>query len=457
MSVQTLFLSVLASSMTLTTTENPAALASIQMQTQYAFDDNVIAEIMVRDEKTVTNAIDPLSNLIFNITLMDKVDGSRLVQLNGSLFTGGGIDALDELHSDRLSYITSKLDFHGALASQYSFFDAVVTKYDPLQAEAVKAALTANGVMNQLGSYRINKKVLPVPASTVVDLTPEQIRAALLSMRERPRYLVTCEIDSLSNLEALVGVMDKVNGHLLIDIGDIDNWESAVAVTESINVNDHRVWVFWNPNRSRPRSAKSILGRKKWRPCVGDYLGQLLARNTVNPASGIPPIQRPIAGYDFPLAFRDMEVFDNLVLEDDAQNALANAGVNVVMNERFEGGDRWIYGDVLTQYVSDDSALRLINAAEIETYSTNGLLAIIKKHMLKPSANMIDDATTECTRFLDACVTAGLFVFSQELGDLYYAFNITPRGNSFDKVDVELSRRPEGCTRQVYYKGTITK
>ena len=457
MSVQTLVLSILASSMTLGTTQDPLALASIEFQTQYAFDNNVVIEIMASDEKTVTNDADPLSNIKFTLDFVDKVDSSRLVRLSGSLFTGGGIDKLEELHSDKLSYITSKLDFYGAIPSQHSFFDSVATAYDPLQKTEILAALTANGIMNQLGAYRVSKKTLAVPASPVVDMTPAEVKQALLGMRERPRYLVTCEIDSLSYLESLVEVMDKVNGHLLVDIGDIDNWESAVAVTESINVNDHRVWVFWNPNVSRSRNATSILGRKKWRPCVGDYLGQLLARNTVTPASGVPPIDRPIAGYDFPLGFRDMDTFDGLVLDEQAQNALAVAGINVVLNERFEGGDRWIFGDALTQYDSETSALRLINAAEIETYTTNGVLAIIKKHMLKPMDTMLDDSLNECTRFLDACASAGLLVFSEELGDIYYALSITSRNGSFDKVDVIFNRRPQGCARQVIYKGAIVR
>lgn len=457
MSIQTLVLNVLASSMTMSDVADPLALATVEFDTHYAFDSNVVAEVSVTDHKTITTAADPLSNLKFTIDFVDKVDNKRLVRLTGALYTGGGADMLEQLHSDKLSYITSKLDFYGAIPSEHSFFDSVTTAYNPMQASAINAALVENGVMNKLGAYRLTKKVLNVPASTVTEMTADEVKQALLSMRERPRYLVTCEIDSLAYIESLVEVMNKFNGHLLIDIGDIDNWESAVAVTESINVNDHRVWVFWNPNVSRPRNAISILGRKKWRPCVGDYLGQLLARNTVTPASGVPPIGRAIAGYDFPLAFRDMETFDGLVLDEQAQEALADAGVNVVINEQFEGGNRWIFGDALTQYDSETSALRLINSAEIESYTTNGVLAIIKKHMLKPTDSMIDDATDECTRFLDACATAGLLVFSEELGDLYYAFNITARNGSFDKVDVELSRRPQGCVRQVYYKGAVVR
>lgn len=458
MSAQTFYLSILASSMTLSESSDPAALASIEFNTEYAFDENVVAKVMVVDEKTAVTTEDPLSSYVFKITFADRIDGSILTQLTGRLYTGGGVEALEENHGDDFGYITSKLDFYGALDSQYDFFESIVTQYTLSKAAAIVTAFEANGILNQMGAYRLKEKVLNVPATTVTDLTPLQLKNSLLDMRDRPRYIVSCETGSLPHIEAMVEVMGKINCHVLLDIGEVNDWESAVALTESINVNDHRFWVFWNPNKARPSNATTVLARKKWRPCVGDYLAQLLIRNAATNASGIPPIDRPIAGYDFPLSFRDMEKIGGLSLDEEAQNALASAGVNVVINERFEGGDRWIYGDALTQYDSKTSALRLINASEIETYTANLVISIVKKHLLKGMSSFIRDSTDECVRALDACADAGLLTRSSELGGLYYALTITPRADDpFTKADVKFSRRPQGCARQVFLETTITK
>ena len=462
MTPQTLYISILASSLALSTNPNPAALASIELVTQYAFDDNVIAQVMVIDEKTVSPDYDPLNHLIFKVTFSDKIDGSLITEMRGRLFTGGGVETLEELHADKFAYITSKLDFHGALDSDYDFFETVETHYNPADAGKIITALNKAKVINRLGEYRVQKTILDVPATSVTDVTPEALKRSLLDMKDRPRYLVSCEIDSLPHIEALADVMSKLNCHVLLDIGNIDNWESAVAITDSINIDDHRFWVFWNPNLSRPSGSTTVLARKKWRPCVGDYLAQLLLRNAASNANGIPPIDRPVAGYDFPVAFRDMEKFEGLSLDEEAQNALATAGINVVINERFEGGDRWIYGDAVTQYDSKTSALKLINAAEIETYTTNVVISITKKHLLKGMSSFINDATDECVRFLDACAVDengnGMLVMSSELGGRYYALQITPRAdNPFTKADVKFSRRPQGCARQVYFEGTVTK
>ena len=443
MTPKTLFLSILASSMTLSDADNPAALASIEMTTHYAFDDNVIATIMAVDEKSAVSATDPLNNIVFKIELRDKIDNSLITQMQGRLFTGGGAEALEEQYPNNLSYIAGKLDFYGALDGEYDFFESVKTKYTVAQAAAIKTALTTNGILNQMGDYRIKSKTIAVPATAVVPATADELKRTLLDMKDQPRYLVCAETDSLPNIEALAEVMDKINCHVMVDVGNLTSWELVTALAESISSNDHRLTLYWNPNKSRPSNATTVLARKKWRPCVGDLLAQTLLRNARTNSSGIPPINRPVAGYDFPVAFRDMEKM---------------AGVNVVINERFEGGDRWIYGDALTQYDSENSALRLTNSAEIETYTTNLVLSIIKKHMLKGMTSFVRDAQDECSRALDACVASGLLVLPSELGGLYYLLQITPRADDpFSKADIKFSRRPEGCARQVFFEGTVTK
>jgi len=458
MTPQTLVLSILAASITLSDTADLSALASIEMTTHYSFDDNVIATIVAIDEKSAVSTADPLNNIVFKIELRDKIDNSLITQMQGRLFTSGGAEALEEQYPNNFSYIAGKLDFYGALDSEYGFFETVETQYDPLQAAAIKTALTTNGILNQMGDYRTKSKTLAVPATPVVPATADELKRTLLDMRDQPRYLVCAETDSLPHIEALAEVMDKTNCHVMVDVGNLTSWELVTAFAESISIDDHRLTLYWNPNKSRPNNATTVLARKKWRPCVGDLLAQTLLRNARTNSSGIPPINRPVAGYDFPVAFRDMEKMAGVVLDEEAQNALASAGVNVVINERFEGGDRWIYGDALTQYDSENSALRLTNSAEIETYTTNLVLSIVKKHMLKGMTSFVRDAQDECSRALDACVASGLLVLPSELGGLYYLLQITPRADDpFSKADIKFSRRPEGCARQVFFEGTVTK
>jgi hypothetical protein len=458
MAATTLTLNIAADGITLAGEPDVGALASITMVTEYGFDDNVVAKVSVIDDKSPTKTDDPLNNLIFKVTFADKIDNSVIARLQGRLHTGGGIDDLEQRYPNDFGYITQKLDFTGALDGADDFFEEVETTYKDTDAESIKTALSDAEVLNTLGAYRVNEITIAVPATVVTDTTPADAKRSILDMQERPRYIACATVNDLPMIEAMAEVMDKLNCHLLVDIGEVTDWETATALAESISINDYRAWLFWNPNKSRPTNATTVMARKKWRPCLGDFLGQTLIRNAQTTGSGIPPLNRPIAGYQFPVGFRDVERLSGVNLDEEAQNALAEAGINVVMNERFDAGSRWIYGDALTQYDSKTSALRLTNAAEIVTFTDNLVVGIAKKHLLKGMQSYIRDAQTEINRALDACVAAGFFVKSEELGGKYYVLSVTPRAdNPFEKVDIKFSRRPEGCARQVFFETTVTK
>lgn len=459
MAATTLTLNISAGGITLVSGEPTAgSLASIKMVTEYGFDDNVVAKVSVIDDKSPTNTDDSLNNLIFKITFADKIDNSVIARLQGRLHTGGGVDDLEQRYPNDFSYIAQKLDFTGALDGADDFFEEVETAYKSTDAAAVKTALTTAGALNALGAYRVNEVTIAAPATIITDTTPADAKRSILDMQERPRYIACATVNDLPMIEAMAEVMDKLNCHLLIDIGEITDWEAAVALAESISIDDYRASLFWNPNKSRPTNAATVMARKKWRPCLGDFLGQTLLRNAQTNGAGIPPLNRPVAGYQFPVGFRDAERLPGVNLDEEAQNALAEAGINVVMNERFDAGSRWIYGDALTQYDSKTSALRLTNAAEIVTFTDNLVVGIAKKHLLKGMQSYIRDAQTEINRALDACVAAGFFIKSEELGGKYYALTVKPRAdNPFEKVDIKFSRRPEGCARQVFFETTVTK
>lgn len=455
--IQTFYISVLAASIVLETQPSPNALASIQLDTYYAFDQNVVATVKVIDNKTIAPVDDPLNNLIFSITLSDKITAATITKIEGRLYTGGGIDALEEKYGTDFLYMAGKLDMVGALNSDYDFFDHVVTSYDPNQASAIKTALDTAGVLSALGAYRQKSVTLSIPATAEVDATPDEVHKRLMSLQQRPNYIAIADMSSLPIIEAAAEVMNKRNCHLMLDVGDFTDWHTVVALVNSIGINDARCTVLWSPNKSRHARAATVLARKKWRPCVGDYLGKHLLRNARTNESGIAPLHEPIAGYRYPIVFKDMEKMAGVDLDEEAQNAIASARVIPVIYEEFSDGGHWIYGDALTQYDSKTSALKLTNAAEIATYTTNVVIGIVKKHLLKAMSSFIEDVQDEAGSFLDKCATAGLLQPSAELDGKYYVLTALPTDNSFEKATVTLIRRPEGCARQVIFSDTVTR
>ena len=84
--IQTLHLSVLASSLVLSTQANASALASVQLDTHYAFDQNVEMTVKVTDNKTTAPADDPLNNLVFTLTFSDKITTDKIAEVTGRLW-----------------------------------------------------------------------------------------------------------------------------------------------------------------------------------------------------------------------------------------------------------------------------------------------------------------------------------------------------------------------------------
>ncbi len=438
--------------------EDNNALATIAIKTDYQFDNNVIAKLHIIDNKQKVTATDPLQNYSFRIELRDKIDDSLITYLQGSLYTGGGIDKLAEDYPKDFGYIRSKLDFYGALDGDDDFIDEVITSYQVGNVEKLKEVLTDNlKIVNTLNAFRIKSTTLAVPANKKQYITLDGIKRSLLDMTDRPRYLTTCDINDLTIVETLAEVIARLNSHLIIDIGEMTDWRMVVALANSLDFKDHRIFLLWSPNKSRPMNATTVLARKKWRPVNGDFLGQVLLRNANTNDSGIVPVHENLGGFDTPVGQRDLKRMDGVILDEEAQDALAQAKINVVLSEHFTEGQRWIYNDVLTQYDSKTSILRLFNASEVATYIENNAVSIAKRHLLKRTDKYIEDTESDIKKMLNACVGAELIQISEELQS-YYSLAVSPRrDNPYEKVDIKLAFRPMGCTRQVFIETTIVK
>jgi hypothetical protein len=267
----------------------------------------------------------------------------------------------------------------------------------------------------------------------------------------RPTYMVLTDVSDLSVLNMLLGVVDRANNHLLIDIDGSTPPLDAANLYESIYTPDQRVTTYYNGNKALPRDAINPNVPKVFRSSVGVQLGYRLLRNAATDQNGVPPLHIPIGGYDFPINFRGMEVGHKLT--ESVLNRLAEVKMIPV---RFE--ERWIFGDVLTNYSRTDSQLYLSNAAEIETYTANGVIQIIRRNLLKPMGNHIRQSMEQGKEFLDQCVAAGLLVPSEELDGLPYQLSITPRaGRAFDASDVIFNRRCETAARASYLTTTVER
>ena len=408
-------------------------------------DDGCSLEVSF-SQRSGASTVTGLADIVGLMIWKDATTGEELYRLSGLMGARG-----------------TDLTLAQAAEDSELFSSFVVTKVSSTDALVAASCLSgaAGNAANTLGRNKVTltTPVVPCASATIPTTFYTGVANTLITGELRPDYLVIAKTSDLTLITNLLRVVDKLNIHLIGDIDPSLSVDSAITVSNSIEAKDHRVSWFWNPTESRPRDAVSIRGARITRPCVGVQIGYRLLRNAGSDSRGVPPIHVPVAGYNFPLAkFKAMRPRADIVLDESALNRLAEAKINVVIQERLSSGTRFIFGDCLTQYDSKTSALRLTSSAEIETFTANGVIELVRRQLLTNTASCIDRSDTNCRQFLDACVSAGLLVPADDLGGKPYELSISAReSRPFDAIDVDFKRRPEGAVRAAYLTTTINK
>lgn len=318
------------------------------------------------------------------------------------------------------------------------------------------SAVQASLAYNAYGTLGRSMLSMPVPADEIQD--DVDLHDAITLSDVKPTYLTHQLTDDISLFTTLLRAANTLNVPLYVELPQDITAQQAAQMAEMMDTGDHHVAVYWNPTLSPRRDAIALRSTKKTRSCLGVLLGYSLLRNARANGQGIPPIHVPIAGHDFPMPWRNIEMQPHVKLNEETLEMLAKAKVNVVMPVRFDSGVRYVFNDCLTQYNSKTSALRLTNAADIEMFTADRVIQIIRRHMLKPTATFIDDADRDCRKVLDACVSAGLLKPAEDLNGAPYTLSIMAREDRpFDAVDVAFARRPEGAVRAAYLTTTVNK
>lgn len=472
-------------------------VAQIHLEHEYDFGNNISVEISAQkstggvndykgalierikgaqsgsnaSQNTAALQMAEIKSMILSLKIYDRTDGHVLTRLRGRLHEGGGFEDLEENWGNNPSFASTHLDYYTVLGSTpFKRVDTWlnVTNLYSLSPSAAKPHTAILSFMRNNGfdrGYASSKKgvvlnvpnaVMPTDKSFGGNGADNAAKWQQMLKEVSPNYVGLVGADDMNAVNALTSVNQRTGGHLFIDVGNMTSVDAVVALSAVLSQDNHQMRLMWNPTIARPSDGSSI--RKAWRPCVGDYIAKHITRNQLRDANGIPPLHVPVGGYDFPLGFLGTQYFDGFFLSDEDQENLAAAHVIMVVNERFNRESRWIYGDVLTQRNSKTSALRLANAAEIETFTARGVIEIAKRYLLSGMSDYLSKSYSDCARFLDNCVAAGLLEPAEQLGGLYYSLDIQPRADKpFEAVDIKLSRRVTGAVRQAYLETTINK
>jgi len=292
------------------------------------------------------------------------------------------------------------------------------------------SAILLSSAFNPVNSLGRKTEILSLPDEEPDTFNADQTYTLITNLVDKPAYLVLPTVIEIDVYVALLRVAEKLNIPLDVEV------DSTMTAEQNI---------------CRPRDAISLRGRKIPARYIGQYIGDKLLRNARTNAQGFAPIHYAVAWKDYPFKKKALELRPDVVLDEPTLEMLAQAKVNVVRPIKFERV-LYVLSDVLTQRQSKNSALRLVNAAEIAMRTKNDVVDILKNHMLKPTEDYLDKASKEIDKYLSDAATSGWLKPAEDLDGKPFAFSLIPdKDYPFERVRLYLARRPEGATRAVIF------
>ncbi|WOE40057.1 hypothetical protein [Acinetobacter chinensis] len=316
-------------------------------------------------------------------------------------------------------------------------------------------ALQQSEAFNAYNGLQRSRAYVTWPDDAVPAFEADDLFNHITTMVDTPSYLVLPVTTNLELFVTMLRAAEKLDIPLDCELPGELTIEQAAQMAMQIEADSHQVQLIWSPNLCRPRDAKSVNGRKVPHYGIGQHIGDKLMRNVKKDAEGYAPIHRAVAWEDYAYSSKGMELRPGIVFDEQAIKLLAKSKVNVVRPIKFNSV-KFVLSDVLTQKISENSALRLIPAAEIAMRTKSECIRILKRHMLKPMTEYIKEANKEIEKYLSGAATAGWLKPAEDLGGKPYEFKLTPdKEKPFERVRLYLARRPEGTTRSVIFDDDV--
>lgn len=403
-------------------------------KTNSVFDENVELKVAVFQKGANLNS----DTAVLKLTWFDSYTGDEILSVQGTLSQDeNDLSSITNVAFAKEEFIEFKL-FVG------EFFAEMLSEGEH------KLLNAPNGLGRNFEQFALDP-------DTRTAISMDELFDAIVEADTLPNYLCMFFNDNVQLFQTMLRASEKLNVPLYVELDPTLLPEQHAQIAEELSAFSHRVIIIANAVVARPNSAETLRGKKKPRYALGTLMGYTLLRNANTDSQGFPPLKDPVAGYPFPMRWPGAEMRQDVKYNEETKEMLALAKVNMVLLERYDTGPRFVLADVLTQYDSKTSVLRLSNSSEISMFIDNRLINICKRHLLKAKTTFKSDALRECRTFLEGCATAGLIVESEELGGKY-TLDITDRSDRpHDAVDLKSGYRPEGAVRAVYLSTSVHK
>ncbi|WMC11751.1 hypothetical protein PU634_05130 [Oceanimonas pelagia] len=272
-------------------------------------------------------------------------------------------------------------------------------------------------------------------------------------------YIASGGTKSAPLMDALLGLMHRVNRQFRFDVpGDLDP-EAAVAWVEQMNVSGrdsaHLAHAFWAPlkcNDPTGINPRFHLGTATLN------IAKACARNAQTNAKGFAPKNYPVAGRDWPVDRSG--IIQTYTPDDPEMNLLARAKINPVIYSVYSGGGRYVWFDSLTCAPVDNSLRKLISVADMSSSIDDAVTRFAKDALQKPMKVAVKMTTDFLQTLFEGAEASDWIVPSAdpEMGGAAFRFVVAPNEASpYDRMDVSYWLRYDGTNRQTFVTQTLSR
>lgn len=267
-------------------------------------------------------------------------------------------------------------------------------------------------------------------------------------------YCISAGAESVALVAKLATMNIRANRQFIVDVPGDFTIAQAIDWVSQLNVDSLYVQFYYAPLRTTDplNGGRAVIG-------LGGYqAGLRCSRNAVKNAFGLAPKQYPIAGADWPL---NRTTVEQLVYPKEGDlNDLADAKINPVLYEVYQGGGKYVFTDSLTSAKVEVSLRKLISVAEMATTLDNDVVMFSKETRQLP----MDVAISRMDKFLKKRLknmrSSNWLVASDDpdLGDNGFSYLIQPNTDDpYEQYDVVYSCRYNGTARKITVTQTLSR
>ncbi|KVN83492.1 hypothetical protein [Burkholderia ubonensis] len=266
-------------------------------------------------------------------------------------------------------------------------------------------------------------------------------------------YMITAGSQSVAQISKQAALSVRANRHLAVDVPGSLSVDAAITFIKQFNFDQEYVTVYWAPLQTDDplNGGKAVIGTG------GLQVGLRCARNAQTNSYGLAPKNFPIAGSDWVLPRTGVK---QLVTPDDItqKSDLADAGINPVLFEKYNGGGKYVFTDSLTTKKTK-GYLKLASVAEMSGSFDDMVSKYGKEALQKPMEIAIDKMEKFLESLFFGARSSGWLVASDDsaLGDKGYAFTVRRNAQRpADRMDVTYGLHYDGVARAIYVTQTVS-